>query len=189
MRFAIKKVITFFGAAILVLGIAHAQSLAFKSIELLNKDKNWVLASKISLELNPTLEQFVKKGLTLYFVADFQLSKSRWYWFDEKIVEHSRVMKITYHALTNQYRVTLDGLSVVAPSLKDALTVVGTIEDWPVIEQAQVVDGQVYQAALRIRLDTNQFAKPLQVNALNSKSLNMQSDWRRFEFVPKKVAP
>jgi hypothetical protein len=35
-----------------------------------------------------------------------------------------------------------------------------------------------------MRLDTNQLAKPFQVNAINSKSWNLQSDWYRFEFVP-----
>jgi hypothetical protein len=35
-----------------------------------------------------------------------------------------------------------------------------------------------------MRLDTNQLAKPFQVNAINSKSWNLQSDWHRFEFAP-----
>jgi hypothetical protein len=48
---------------------------------------------------------------------------------------------------------------------------------------------QPYQAAVRIRLDTNQLAKPFQVNAINSKSWNLQSDWYRFEFVPSAQAP
>ncbi len=32
-------------------------------------------------------------------------------------------------------------------------------------------------------------AKPFQVNAINSKSWNLQSDWYRFEFVPSAQAP
>jgi hypothetical protein len=33
-----------------------------------------------------------------------------------------------------------------------------------------------------MRLDTNQLAKPFQVNAINSKSWNLQSEWHRFDF-------
>ncbi|MFM6921553.1 MAG: DUF4390 domain-containing protein, partial [Polynucleobacter victoriensis] len=41
---------------------------------------------------------------------------------------------------------------------------------------------QTYQASIRMRLDTNQLAKPFQVNAINSKSWNLQSEWYRFDF-------
>jgi hypothetical protein len=53
-----------------------------------------------------------------------------------------------------------------------------------VIDSTAVELNQQYQAAVRMRLDTNQLAKPFQVNAINSKSWNLQSDWHRFEFVP-----
>jgi hypothetical protein len=92
--------------------------------------------------------------------------------------------KISYQALTNQYRVTLGTFSLTAATLKQALAAVKTIEDWAVVDSTAVESKQTYQAALRIRLDTNQLAKPFQVNAINSKSWNLQSDWHRFDFVP-----
>jgi Domain of unknown function (DUF4390) len=69
------------------------------------------------------------------------------------------------------------------------LAAVKTIEDWAVVDPAAVDLKQTYQAALRIRLDTNQLAKPFQVNAINSKSWNLQSDWHRFDFVPTAQVP
>jgi hypothetical protein len=73
---------------------------------------------------------------------------------------------------------------LTAASLKQALAAVKTIEDWVVIDPAAIESKQSYQAALRLRLDTNQLAKPFQVNAINSKSWNLQSDWHRFDFTP-----
>jgi hypothetical protein len=168
---------------------AHANEIHFKNVSLTPLEKSWALNADVQLELSPALEQLVKKGVTLHFVTEFQLTKKRWYWLDNKIVDVQRVSKISYQALTNQYRVTLGTFSLTAASLKQALAAVKTIEDWMVVDTAAVELKQPYQAAFRIRLDTNQLAKPFQVNAINSKSWNLQSDWYRFEFVPLAQVP
>ena len=167
--------------------IAHADEIKFQKVNLRAVEKAWVLDADVSLELTPALEQLVNKGVTLHFVTEFQLTKNRWYWFDAKTVEVQRVSKISYQALTNQYRVTLGSFTLNAANLKQAIAAVKTIEDWAVIELAGIDQNQTYQAAVRMRLDTNQFAKPFQVNAINSKSWNLQSDWQRFEFKPKSL--
>ena len=169
----------------LLVGVARADEITFQKINLRPVDKAWVLDATLALELSPALEQLVVKGVTLQFVTEFQLTKSRWYWFDAKTVEVQRVSKISYQALTNQYRVTLGNFSLTAANLKQALAAVRTKEDWTVIEASAIDPNQTYQAAVRMRLDTNQLAKPFQVNAINSRSWNLQSEWQRFEFSPK----
>ncbi|MEY4481302.1 MAG: hypothetical protein RIQ84_464 [Pseudomonadota bacterium] len=167
--------------------VAQADEIKFQKVNLRAVEKAWVLDADVSLELTPALEQLVNKGVTLHFVTEFQLTKNRWYWFDAKTVEVQRISKISYQALTNQYRVTLGSFTLNAANLKQAIAAVKTIEDWTVIELAGIEQNQSYQAAVRMRLDTNQFAKPFQVNAINSKSWNLQSDWQRFEFKPKSL--
>jgi hypothetical protein len=163
---------------------AHANDISFSNVSLIPLEKSWALNADVQLELSPALEQLVNKGVTLHFVTEFQLTKKRWYWLDNKIVDVQRVSKISYQALTNQYRVTLGTFSLTAATLKQALAAVKTTEGWMVIDSTAVELNQQYQAAVRMRLDTNQLAKPFQVNAINSKSWNLQSDWHRFEFVP-----
>jgi len=144
---------------------AHANEISFSNVSLTPLEKSWALNADVQLELSPALEQLVKKGVTLHFVTEFQLTKKRWYWLDNKIVDVQRVSKISYQALTNQYRVTLGTFSLTAATLKQALSAVKTIDDWVVIDSAAVELKKPYQAAVRIRLDTNQLAKPFQVNA------------------------
>jgi hypothetical protein len=168
---------------------AHANDISFSNISLTPLEKSWALNADVQLELSPALEQLVNKGVTLHFVTEFQLTKKRWYWFDNKIVDVQRVSKISYQALTNQYRVTLGSFSLTAATLKQALAAVKTTESWAVIDSTALALNQPYQAAVRMRLDTNQLAKPFQVNAINSKSWNLQSDWYRFEFIPVVQAP
>jgi hypothetical protein len=167
----------------------HASEISLSNVSLTPLEKSWALNADVQLELSPALEQLVNKGVTLHFVTEFQLTKKRWYWLDDKVVDVQRVSKISYQALTNQYRVTLGTFSLTAATLKQALAAVKTIEDWIVIDPAVIESKQTYQAALRLRLDTNQLAKPFQVNAINSKSWNLQSDWHRFEFVPTAQVP
>mgnify|MGYP000748239432 FL=1 len=170
------------------MGNVRADQIIFNKVSLQQQDKSWALNADIALELNPTLEQLVNKGVTLHFVTDFYVTKSRWYWFDAKLVEAQRGSKISYQALTNQYRVTLGNFSFSASSLKQALIAVKTLEDWVVIESGVLDPTQTYQASIRMRLDTNQLAKPFQVNAINSKSWNLQSEWYRFDFSLKALA-
>ena len=172
-----------------MVSFAHANEINFKNVSLTPLEKSWALNADVQLELSPALEQLVNKGVTLHFVTEFQLTKKRWYWLDNKIVDVQRVSKISYQALTNQYRVTLGTFSLTAATLKQALAAVRTIEDWMVIDATAVELKQSYQAAVRLRLDTNQLAKPFQVNAINSKSWNLQSDWYRFDFVPMAQVP
>ena len=172
-----------------MVSFAHANEINFSNVSLTPLEKSWALNADVQLELSPALEQLVNKGVTLHFVTEFQLTKKRWYWLDNKIVDVQRVSKISYQALTNQYRVTLGTFSLTAASLKQALAAVRTIEDWMVVDATAVELKQPYQAAVRIRLDTNQLAKPFLVNAINSKSWNLQSDWYRFDFVPMAQVP
>ena len=167
-----------------MVSFAHANDISFSNVSLTPLEKSWALNADVQLELSPALEQLVNKGVTLHFVTEFQLTKKRWYWLDNKIVDVQRVSKISYQALTNQYRVTLGTFSLTAATLKQALAAVKTTEGWMVIDSTAVELNQQYQAAVRMRLDTNQLAKPFQVNAINSKSWNLQSDWHRFEFAP-----
>ena len=39
------------------------------------------------LAFNATLEEALQKGIPLYFVLEFELTRSRWYWLDEKVAQ------------------------------------------------------------------------------------------------------
>lgn len=184
MRTMMKIVYTIFLSFALA-GSLHAEEIKFKKAVLVQSDKNWALNADIDVELSSALEQLVKKGVTLHFVTEFHLTRGRWYWFDEKVVDTQRTSKISYQALTNQYRVTLGTFSLSAANLKQAMAAVSTLDDWAVIEQSNLNPNQIYTASVRMRLDTNQLAKPFQIDAINSKNWNLQSDWYRFEFIPK----
>ena len=147
-------------------------------------DDGYVLTADFNLELNQRLEEAVTKGLMLYFVADFELTKGRWYWLDEKLVSRSQTYRLSYHALTRQYRLSIgSGLHQSFSSLTEALAMLSHVRNWVVIERADktVRVGEPYQAALRLRLDITQLPKPFQMTSLGNKDWSLTSDWKTWQ--------
>lgn len=155
-------------------------------------DDGYSLSADFRFELNPRLEEAVAKGVVLYFVAEFELSRARWYWLDDKLVTRSQVYRLSYHALTRQYRLSTGGLHQSFPNLTDAVQVLNRMRNWGVIERADknVKPGETYDAALRLRLDVNQLPRPFQITALGNKDWSLASDWKRWQAsLPPPVVP
>jgi hypothetical protein len=143
-------------------------------------DDAYVLAADFRFELNPRLEEAVNRGVVLYFVAEFELARERWYWFDQKLVSKQLTYRLSYHALTRQYRLSTGGLHQSFATLGEALVMLRRLRNWQVIERNDpvAVPGSTYQAALRLRLDIAQLPRPFQISALGSKDWNLESDWK-----------
>lgn len=151
----------------------------------------WSLDARFAFELNSSLEDAVNRGVSLYFTTDFELTRSRWYWFDEKVVTTSQSVRLWFQPLTRQYRVSSNngnsnsgGLQLGFTSLRDALALVRNVSGWRVIEKGVTKPGTQYQASVRMRLDNALMPKPFQIDAVNNRDWNLSSDWARFMFSP-----
>jgi hypothetical protein len=159
---------------------ARADSIEISDLSLQANDDGYVLDADFEIDLNARLEDAINKGVALYFEVEFELTRKRWYWFDEHPVSRQLTLRLSYHALTRQYRVSRGALHQSFSSLSDALRVLSRVRSWQVLERAEVGAGTDYQAALRMRLDITQLPKPFQVNALTSRDWNLASEWRRW---------
>ncbi|BEI36268.1 MULTISPECIES: DUF4390 domain-containing protein [unclassified Polynucleobacter] len=168
--------------AVCVTGPAQAQVIKVKQAELEKVESAWLLNANFGIELPPGLENALKKGVTLHFLVQFELTRSRWYWFDEKAVNVQRQVRLSHQPLINQYRINAGGLALNASSLVEALRIAGTIGGWSVIEAAAIDADKQYEAALRMTLDLGKLPKPFQVDALNSRDWSLSGEWLRFPF-------
>jgi hypothetical protein len=151
---------------------------------LLPTEDQHVLDAQFSVDLGQRLEDALLRGVTLVFVLEFQLTRSRNYWFDEHIASQSQVVRLSYQALTRQYRVSRGPLHLNFTSMDEALGVLGSVRQWPVVERAALRPGEHYSAELRMRLDIAQMPKPFQVYALANKDWTLVSDVVRWTYVP-----
>ncbi len=163
---------------------AHADTIPVRSAELLAEDESYVLNAQFDVAFNPTLEEALQKGVSLYFVFEFELSRPRWYWLDEKIVAHSTQYRISYSPLTQQYRVATGLLGQQFASLDEVEHLLSRVASRPVVAVDALSKGDRYEAAVRLRLDVAQLPKPFQVTALASREWSLASEWYRWSFTP-----
>ena len=160
---------------------ARAGNIEISHISLEGSDEGYALDADFQIELNPRVEDAIDKGVPVYFEVEFELTRKRWYWFDDSI-SRQLMLRLSYHALTRQYRVSSGALYQGFSTLGEALRVLSRVRSWQVLDPGQISVGADYQAALRMRLDVTQLPKPFQVNALTSREWNLASEWRRWPF-------
>ncbi len=163
---------------------ASAEGIKIKSFELEKVDNDWLLNATFQIELSNGLEDAVQKGVVLYFQTEFDVTRSRWYWFDERPAIAQRQTRLSYQPLTQQYRIASEGFTFSARTIAEALQAVGSIGGWRVIDGNQLDASKSYTSSLRMTLDLSKLPKPFQVNALNNRDWNVSSDWLRFPLSP-----
>jgi hypothetical protein len=163
---------------------ARADSIPVRGASLEIADSEVLLSADFDFALTPTLEEALDKGIPLYFTIEFELSRERFLWFNEKVAQWSITYRVSYSSLTRQYRVASGPLGQAFDSLGDVQRFLGRVASRPVARADELTKGTHYQAAIRERLDVNELPKPFQVNALASSEWQLSSDWHRFTFTP-----
>jgi hypothetical protein len=161
---------------------ALADPIAVQRASLQADGSGWSIDARFEFDLNSSLEDAVNKGVPLYFTTDFNLSRPRWYWFDEEPVNVSQSIRLSFQPLTREYRVSTGGLQLGFGSLSEALDVIKHVTSWHVIDRNQVKPGETYIASVRMQLDIALMPKPFQIDAVNNRDWSLSSDWKRFNF-------
>ena len=159
---------------------ASAQGIEIRKPSVSIMDDAYVLEAQFDITLTPTLEEVLNKGVPLYFVLEFELIRPRWYWFNDRVVSLQLQYRLSYNALTRQYRLGAGNLYQNFASLPEALEVMSRVRRRQEVEPGALRRDNTFTAALRFRLDTSQLPKPFQLNALGSSQWHVSSDWYRW---------
>lgn len=144
------------------------------------------ISARFNVTLTPALEQALQSGLALPFTYEFQLVRPRFYalirqisdWFDPTATLTKR---LSYHALTRQYRVSQEGLSRSFANLPEALTALGVVGGWTVMDNgASIRDPGEFTGRVRLRLNLSLLPKPYQLAALGQSDWRLESAWLSF---------
>ena len=148
-------------------------------------EEGLVLNADFGFELSQRLEEIVASGVPLYFRVEFELTRPRWYWLDEKAVSRQLQLRLSYHALSRHYRLSTGLLQQNFASLGDALNVLKRVRNWLIADRTITFSDADYEAAVRLRLDAGMLPRPFQLSALTSRELQLESAWRRFTVRPR----
>ena len=180
-----------FGAA-LALGLvtwALAQPVQVNNAGLEIAETRYFLNADFQLDLTAPLLEALNNGVSLGFLVEFQLTRPRWYWFDQKAASEKLELRLSYLPLAQQYRLSSGTLHQNFLTLAEALEVLGRVHGWPVLAQDQVDNGRTYVAAVRLRLDPAQLPTPFRVSAVTNREWTLASDWKRFPYTPHAPVP
>jgi hypothetical protein len=179
------------GLCIWLLGFAplqnsFAEGITVTSAALEQAEEGYRLDAELDFGLTPTLEDAINKGVPLYFSLDYEVVRPRKYWFDATEVEGAKQWKISYNALTQQYRLAIGSFYQNFQTLDEArrllsrqrVLIIGNGD------KNALKKNTLYKVSVRMRLDVQQLPKPFQVNALGSRDWNLSSDWFTFSLTP-----
>lgn len=180
-RIALVSVAGGFLATILLAAVpARAEEIEVREVALRRVEEGLVLDADFEFELTPRLAEVVANGVPLYFQVEFELTRWRWYWFDERASSQRLSLRLSYHALSRQYRLSTGLLQQNFSTLEEALNVLKRVRNWLVVDRSVRFTDADYDAAVRMRLDTALLPKPFQLSALTARDLQLESPWKRF---------
>ena len=166
---------------------ATAEGISVNKTEARLGEDGYQLTASYNINLTFAAQQALAHGIPLNFVGEFSLTRSRWYWLDEKIFQGEQTVKLSYNVLTRQYRLSRGTLFQNFASFEDALSILAR-QSSATIPQDSLNKDNDYVVAARMRLDVTQLPLPLQVNALTGKDWALDSDWYRWMFRPAAIA-
>jgi hypothetical protein len=135
-----------------------------------------------NFQLPAPLEEALYKGVALYFVAEVEVTRERWYFYDKKLLSAQRHMRLSYLPLTRRWRVNVAsqpfssaglGMSLGQSydNLEDALQSIRRIAQWNIGNASDLEPESKQNISISYKLDLTQLPRPMQMGAAG------QSDW------------
>lgn len=144
-------------------------------------DDGIYLSANLKLDIAPSVEDALSKGIPLIFVAEAEIYRDRWYWTDKRVAQASRTMRLAFQPLTRRWRLSQgnsDGsalrvnLAQQFDSLAEAVTALESLARWRIADGADIEPGISHQLVFRFRLDPGQLPRPFQIGIAG------QRDWQ-----------
>lgn len=162
-------------------GPAAAQAHAGESADLRleRSDDGLYLSAALQFDLPELAEDALYKGIPVFFVAEAQVLRERWYWSDRQVATATRYLRLSYQPLTRRWRLSTSsnafsntGLGVVLgqnfDELHDALMAMQRISRWKIADASEIDADAAHTVNFRFRLDMSQLPRPLQIGAVGS---------------------
>lgn len=167
--------------------LAHADGIRVKRAQaVLGMQGQLLVNSRFETSLPASLHDALKQGVALDFQLQYQLIAPRVLAYNLRFNPWADTVspisyKLTYHPLTDKYRVTIGTFSTEYSNLQIALRSIGGIVKWDVhpVNTFLVAEKDQIYAQIRLSLSSHQLPRPFQINTLTSKAWGLDSGWVR----------
>ena len=172
-------------AATQVVNAANSEVItpAISSLQVERSDGAVFLNAQLTFDLPAPVEDVLLKGIPLFFVAEAEVRRDRWFWYDKKLAIATRQIRLAYQPLTRRWRLNVSsgsggsggglggGLPQYFDTLAEAMSKVQRINRWRIVELAELDPDVLHTVELSFKLDISQLPRPFQIGLIG------QSDW------------
>ena len=152
---------------------ALASAAELTAFELSRDEDGVYLSYAVDFDLGRSVDDALVKSVPLFFVAEAEIFRDRWYWRDRRVAHTVRTWRIVYQPLTSTYRVTtIGGLSQNYPTRVEAIASFSRAARWKIAEPGQIEEGSRHYVDFNYRLDTTQLPRPMQIG------ISGEPDWQ-----------
>jgi SAM-dependent methyltransferase len=121
---------------------ARASAAELTAFDLSRDEDGVYLSYAVEFELGRSVDDALVKSVPLFFVAEAEIFRDRWYWRDRRVAHAVRTWRIVYQPLTSTYRVTtVGGLSQTYATRAEAIASISRASRWKVAEPGQLEEG------------------------------------------------
>lgn len=169
--------------AVLICPQTQAAEVEITSARIETSDEGYKLSASFAFELSHGLVDAISKEIPISFTTEVELTRPRWYWFDEKTIRAVQTVRIGYNPWTRQYTASINnGLQQSFPTLEEAMALVLRPRRWVVADKGTLTNGAVYNVAVKLKLDLSYLPKTFLITSINNSDWRFSSDWKRFTF-------
>jgi len=153
-------------------------------LKLEREDDGLYLSTTLQIVLPELAEDALYKGIPMFFVAEAQVTRDRWYWYDRQVAETTRYLRLSYQPLTRRWRLNMSavpftnsGLGVVLgqtfDDYADAISAVQRFSRWKIADNDVIEADAAHTVHFRFRLDMSQLPRPFQIGAVGRSGWNL----------------
>ncbi len=162
------------GPAVLAAEVTH--------MKMERSDDAVYLSATVQFELPTVVEDALLKGIPMFFVAEGDIYRERWYWYDKRLTTATRTMRLAFQPLTRRWRLNIlaGAISVTGlrasfsqnyDTLPEAMAAIQRISRWRIADAAEIDPAAPHTVEFRFRLDLSQLPRPFQIGVAG------QRDW------------
>lgn len=153
----------------------RAQSAEIVALRAERFDDGIYLGVDLKLNLPTPVLDALNKGVPLYFVAEVEFYRDRWYWYDKRVLTVQRTWRVAYQPLSRRWRLNVSSgpvsLNQNFDSLAEALATITRIPRWRIADANDVDPAGRHNVEFRFRLDPSQLPRPFQIGLVG------ETDW------------
>ena len=161
---------------------AGALAAEVTQLKMERSDDSVYLSAAVRFELPVVVEDALFKGIPMFFVAEADIFRDRWYWYDKRVTTATRTMRLAFQPLTRRWRLNIlpgaisvtglrASLSQSYDSLPEAMAAIQRISRWRIADASEIDPTSRHNVEFRFRLDLSQLPRPFQIGVAG------QRDW------------